>query len=139
MLETFDGRVSAAGLRLEVREEGQSGPSEREARAGYELILSGKGSAPGRVATDGVPRLAADSPAGPFRARLAEILEVRALVPTLTMAAWETTATKRDRAGKTRVSVTLHEQVTVQGYGPIPPGWGVEVGQVAGYKTPRCT
>lgn len=133
VLETFDGRVSAAGLRLEVRDEGRSGPSEREARAGCELILSGKGTAPARVAANGVPRLAADIPAGPFRARLAKILDVRALVPALTMATWETTATKRDRAGKTRVSVTLHDQVTVEGFGPIPPGWGVEVGEVAGY------
>ncbi len=122
VLETFDGRVNAAGLRLELREQ-----------AGHELVLSGKGSAPARVATSGVPRLAADIPAGPFRARVAEILDVRALVPTLTIAACQTTVTKRDRAGKARVSVTLHDQVTVEGHGPIPCGWAVEVGEVTGY------
>ncbi len=122
MLDTFDGRVCAAGLRLELREQ-----------AGYELVLSGRGWAPARVETAGVPRLAAEVPAGPFRARLAEILNVRALVPTLTVATCETTATKRDRAGKARVSITLHDQATVEGCGPIPFGWGVEVVEVAGY------
>lgn len=122
VLETFDGRVFAAGLRLELREQ-----------AGYELVLSGSGSAPARLRTSGVPRLANDIPAGPFRARVAEILDVRALVPTLTIAAEETTATKRDRAGKARVSVTLHDQVNVEGHGPIPGGWAVEVDEVTGY------
>lgn len=122
VLETFDGRLSAAGLRLELREQ-----------VGYELVLSGKASAPSRVATTGVPCHARDLPAGPFRARLAGILGVRALVPTLTFTAWEATATKRDRAGKARVVVRLHDQVTVQGHEPIPIGPRVEVEEMTGY------
>lgn len=122
VLETFDGRLSAAGLRLEIREQ-----------AGCELVLSAKGSAPARVTTVGFPRFSADLPAGPFRARLAEILDVRALVPTLTITAEETSATRRDRAGKARVSVTLHERVAVDGRGPVLSGWAAAVDEVAGH------
>lgn len=122
VLETFDGRLSAAGLRLELREQ-----------AGYELVLSGQASAPARVATAGVPCHASDLPAGPFRARMAGILGVRALVPTLTFTAWEATATRRDRAGKTRVVVRLNDQVTVEGREPIPIGPRVEVEEMTGY------
>ena len=122
VLDTFDGRVAGAGLRLELCED----PSP-------ELVLFGGGTVPARVLTSGAPRHAADLPAGPFRLRLSEILGVRALVATLTLTARETTATKRDRDGKARVGVTLHDQVAVDGHGPIPNGGGVEVDEVAGY------
>ena len=122
MLETFDGRISASGLRLELRQQ-----------AGYELILSGNESPPARVSTAVIPRVADDLPTGPFRLRLAKILGVRALLPMIAVTARETTVTKRDRAGKARVQVTISDQVAVEGHGPLPEACFVEVGEMAGY------
>jgi len=122
VLESFDGRLFSAGLRLEVRE-----------LDGYELILTGKGMATARVASAGVPRLAGDLPAGPFRSRLAEVLGIRALLPMLTLTAREATGTMRDRKGKARVSVTVHERLTLENHGAVPSACAVEVFPLAGY------
>jgi len=121
VLDTFDGRISAAGLRLEVREEHDQ-----------QLTLTGGGSAVAGVSIVGVPRVTGDLPPGPFRARLAKVLGVRALVPVISLTVCEATATKRDRAGKARVSISVHDQVAIAGHGPIL-GTYVEVRGVAGY------
>ena len=122
LLDTFDGRLHAAGLRLELQE-----------RSGHELVLTGRGTAPARVATAGTPRRAGDIPAGPFRSRLAKVLEVRALLPVMSVTARQATARRRDRAGKDRVCVTVHDQVTVEGHDSVCAGWVAEVGELAGY------
>lgn len=122
VLDTFDGRVAAAGLRLELRQ------AEEQ-----ELVLSGCGSPPAGIRANGLPRFAGDLPVGPFRARLAGLLGPRALLPTFTVTACEMTATKRDRTGKTRASVTLHTQVAVEGRAPLSLSHSIEIGEVAGY------
>ena len=122
LLDTFDGRLQAAGLRLELREQ-----------AGHELVLTGHGSAPARVTTGGSPRLAGDVPPGPFRSRLAKVLDVRALLPVMSITAREALARRVDRDGKARVFVTVHDQVTVEDHQSVLSGWVAEVGELAGY------
>ena len=72
LLDTFDGRLHRADLRLQVTE------SER-----VELELSGHGTTPAHVTVDAPPRVPADLPPGPFRTRVAALIDVRALLPQL--------------------------------------------------------
>jgi CHAD domain-containing protein len=120
LLDSYDGRLHAGGMRLELRD------------PGHQLILTGRAPPSARVVTTGIPRVARDLPSGPFRQRVAAALGVRALLPALTLTAWETTATKRDRDGKARVSVILHDQVTVEDREGAASLWA-EVSPTAGY------
>nr|MDQ6947082.1 CHAD domain-containing protein [Actinomycetota bacterium] len=70
VLDTFDGRLYAAGLQLEFREVPEG-----------ELVLVGGGPIAARVAVERAPTFATDLPPGAFSARLASLLEVRALLP----------------------------------------------------------
>src|SRR3954453_23539316 len=76
LLDTFDGRLCSAGLRLELRE-----------GDGLELILTGEGSAPARLVVSSPPRFPDDLPAGPFRSRLAAAVALRALLPVVRVTA----------------------------------------------------
>ena len=69
VLDTFDGRLHAAGLRLEHRDGA--------------LVLRGNGTVPAQLSAARAPGFASDLPPGPFRARLSDIVEVRALLPLL--------------------------------------------------------
>ncbi len=123
LLDTFDGRVHAAGLRLELRQCG-----------GLELIVSGEGAVPAHLTVDSVPRFAADLPPGPFRSRLAAIVEVRALLPVVRVAATRTRATWHDRVGKTVATAIAHEDVRVADHDGIDlPAWLIEIDEVTGY------
>ena len=75
LLDTFDGRLHAAGLRLELR-------AEPDAAL---VLIDGNGAPPARLAWRSVPRWPADLPAGPFRARVADLTEERALLPLVTI------------------------------------------------------
>ncbi|MBA2316193.1 MAG: CHAD domain-containing protein [Euzebyales bacterium] len=120
-LDTFDGRLRAAGLRLELRQADD-----------LELILAGRGAVRAQLPVTEPPRLAADLPAGPFRARLAPIVDGRALLPLVTAASRETLAIRRDATGAAVVTATVHEGVdVVDGRGL--PGWTIEVDELAGY------
>jgi len=123
LLDTFDGRLHAAGLRLEMHQAGAS-----------ELVLRGAGVADAHVASEGAqPRLAADLPPGPLRARLTPLLDVRALVPVLTVRARARTAVRRDHAGKGRVSVVVSERLSVDGASAPAFDWAAEVEALPGY------
>lgn len=115
-LDTFDGRLHAAGLRLELR---RSGPTE--------LILHEPGAPATRVVVEAVPRGAADLPDGPIRARLAPLLDVRVLLPVLTVATRARTARRIDRAGTERVRVTVYERLVVKGAALPAPAWIAEL------------
>ena len=69
VLDTFDGLVHRSGLRLEIRD--------------GVLVLSGDGAVDAHLPVARAPRVAADLPPGPFRSRLGEIIEIRALLPQL--------------------------------------------------------
>lgn len=116
MLDTFDGRLHAAGMRLEHRADGVGG----------ELVLTATGTIPARVAAAAMPRWAADVSRGPFRARLAPVLEMRALRPQLTFADTWQTAVGRDRTGKTVVSLLVHDAI-----GEVP--WSIEIVRQPGH------
>lgn len=122
VLDTFDGRLHAAGLRLEARE-GQ----------GRELVLAGGGPAPAHVAVEIPPRFASDLPQGPLRARLAGLLESRALSPVLCLVGRRAVAVLEDARNKRQVAVVLHAGVSVEGAPSIAPVWAAEVEELQGY------
>jgi len=126
LLDTFDGRLHAAGLRLELRQ-----------ASGHALVLTGGGPAPAHIPVARAPRFGSDLPRGPLRARLAPLLDVRALLPVVSLAARQRLAVQRDRQGKIVASVTVYDQLAI-GEAPdavAAPGWVVEVDELAGYAT----
>jgi CHAD domain-containing protein len=122
LLDTFDGRVHRGGLRL-------------EARAGEEaalVLLSIDDAPPARLEWDGgTPQRPADLPPGPFRARLAELTEERALLPLATVTSTVREARRTDRRGKIVARAELHEQLTVDH--AALDGWLLELSGVAGH------
>lgn len=130
VLDSFDGLLHAAGLRLELR----------QADEGPQLLLRGGGGAAAVLAVDDVPALADDLPPGPFRARLAPVLGVRALIPQVSFGAVETVATERDADGKALVVVTIVEELTGDDVADVGAPYAVEVQELAGYaKAARRT
>ncbi|MET0908533.1 MAG: CHAD domain-containing protein [Ilumatobacteraceae bacterium] len=117
VLDTFDGRVHRAGLRL--------------TRRNAVLVLAGREVVTVEVASPAVPRVATDLPPGPFRARLAEVLDVRALLVLATFTSREHPIVRRNSDGKVVASASLVERVEA------PPGplgeWFVVVDDVTGY------
>ena len=106
LLDTFDGRIHGAGLRLELRE---SGGVEAGEGGGFELVVSGPDAVPAHLGVaSGARRFAADLPPGPFRARLAAIVEVRAPLPIIRVTATQRRGMWRDRADKTVTTAVLH-------------------------------
>jgi len=120
LLDTFDGRLDAAGLRLEFQQ-----------TSGSELVLTGGGPASAHVAVAAPPRFASDLPGGPLRARLSPILDVRALMPVVNVTTRERPAVKRDKLGKVLASVVVHDQLQDSSGGGA--GWVVELDGMAGY------
>ena len=123
LLDTFDGRLYRAGLRLQMTE------LER-----LELVLSGQGTAPAHVTLDAAPRVPSDLPSGPFRARVAALTDVRALLPQLRTSARRTRGVLRDPVGKVVVAAELHERMLVVDRPDI--GWPrstIEIQEVPGY------
>jgi CHAD domain-containing protein len=123
-LDSFDGRLRQRGLRLEV--DGGADPI---------LVLSSSNSAPAQVAISSVPRFAAEVVPGPLRERLASALDVRALLPQVSMTAIRRHADRRNRAGKTTTRATVYENLMLAGNGANRPVWAVEVETLTGYET----
>lgn len=126
LLDTFDGRLHAAALRLELRESPE-----------LELILSGEGAVPAHLTVSSVPRFPNDLPPGPFRTRLAALVDVRALLPRVRVMATQRLATRHDRAGKTVATATLYERLLVEGHDGIDlVPWTIEIDELTGYPKP---
>lgn len=89
VLDTFDGRLHQAGLRLLAVE------ADRR-----ELVLTGEDTTPAHVEVNAIPQTPADIPPGPFRSRLAGIVGLRVLLPQIRLRATRTAAVLRDQAGK---------------------------------------
>lgn len=117
VLDTFDGRLHAAGVRLEVHD-----------GVSCELVVKGPGPASASVAVNGPPSVAGDLPRGPLRDRLAPILGVRALLVRAAVASLEASAVRRDGSAKAVVAVTLYDKL-----GSLPFSWAAEVQPFAGY------
>lgn len=120
LLDSFDGRLRADGLRLELVE------SE-----GVELVLAGDGG-PVAAPVQTAPRFARDLSSGPMRSRCEAPLGVRALLPVVTVAGTRTLGVQHEPAGQAGVVVALHDRLVVEGRGPLVPGWVIEVREVAG-------
>lgn len=131
VLDTFDGRVAAAGLRLELASTATGRRSD-----GGELVLRGEGTATAQVALASTPRTAADVPAGPLRFRLAQLLDVRVLMPLLTVSAERIAVTKRNGAQKTTATASIYARPRVDDreVGTLV----VEVTELAGYPNPAA-
>jgi CHAD domain-containing protein len=129
-IDTFDGHLHEAGLRLELR---------RSSRT--ELVLSGPDTPDAHLAVGEAPGTAADLPLGPLRERLAGLTEGERLLPLLTATSRPTIAVRRDRLGKTTVAVTVHDDLTFDETpagtptGPAAelPAWAAEVRPVVGH------
>ena len=123
LLDTFDGRLHRAGLQLALHE-----------GAGRELVLSGNDCVPAHLEVTAAPRLAADLPSGPFRSRLADLTDVRALLPQLRVMAEQTPAAWRDATGKVVATAALNQAVSVVDRPGIGgPTTTIEIHAVTGY------
>lgn len=122
VLDTFDGRLHAAGLRLELSDLHRP-----------ELVLRGGGTAVSHVKVTAVPRFGSDLPQGPLRARLAPLLDVRALLPVLRVTGRQAVATLADGRGKREVAVVLHGGVVLDGVPGAAPVWAAEIDELQGY------
>lgn len=125
VLDTFDGRLHAAGLRLELR----------QGAAAALLLIARDEAPPARLVWSKAPRWPADLPPGPFRTRLAALTEERALLPLLTVTSQVRTARRVDRRGKVTVRAEVHERVAADG--EALSSWLVEVSGVAGHDDER--
>ena len=126
VLDTFDGRLHRAGLRLVLRR-GTAQP---------ELVLSADGPAPAaRLRWSTAPAWPSELPAGPFRARLVAVTQERALLPLLTVTTTVRTLQHPDRRGKTTVAVAVHDDLDVPGAGDDAdlPAWIAEILPVVGH------
>ena len=121
VLDTFDGRLHAAGLRLEHHRDPE-----------LALVLRDlSGAPPARLAGATVPTWPSGLPSGPLRTRLADITQERALVPLLTVTSHARRAERRDRRGKATVVAELHDDIRADGRGVR--GWRLELHAVAGH------
>ncbi|MET0726986.1 MAG: CHAD domain-containing protein [Acidimicrobiales bacterium] len=125
VLDTFDGRLHAAGLRLEHH----GGPSATL------LLRSADDAPPAVVDRMKPPTWPADVPPGPFRDRIAAVTKERALLPVVTISSQVHEGRLLDRRGKTVVRVIVHEGVEPAGRSTsAAPSWAAEVGPVAGHQ-----
>jgi CHAD domain-containing protein len=93
LLDSFDGRLYAAGVIAEHRD--------------GSVVVSQAGSPTVALATDQVPRRAADLPPGPLRQRLGELLEERALLELIAVDGEAIPAERRNAEGKAVATVTV--------------------------------
>ncbi len=101
--DTFDWRLYRAGVLLSERVDAV-GAALEWSRLSDELPLRSFDGAT-------MPRFAADLPAGPFRDRLAAIIEVRALLPLARLRSRCTTLTLKNATGKTVLGAVVEEHV----------------------------
>jgi CHAD domain-containing protein len=124
LLDTFDGRLHRAGLKLELHESN-----------GLELVLSGDQTVPAHLAVTAAPRLPDELPPGPLRARLAALTDVRALLPQIRIRTRTTWASRRDSTGGVVATAQLHELVRVVDRPDIScPEATIEIREVTGYS-----
>ncbi|MET0510498.1 MAG: CHAD domain-containing protein [Thermoleophilaceae bacterium] len=126
LLDTFDGRLRAAGL-----------SAERSAgRAASRTLILREPGAPAREA-DVAPaarHLANELPAGPLRDRLAPVLGVRALLPLVRVRSRTQSLAVLNRDAKTVVRLELEEgQVVGDGRKPVALPPRLRVQPVLGY------
>lgn len=107
LLDTFDARLAAAGLTAVA--------TERHARRSDRVwfVVAGERDGVAAVTLDAVPSCTSGLPAGPLRARLAELLDVRVLLTVVTVSATMQVWRQTDADGRTIVEVTCWSGVAV--------------------------
>jgi CHAD domain-containing protein len=118
LLDTFDGRMASAGLRLEHRDD-------------QVLVLSDRRSTV-QLAAAKRPQFATELAGGPFRSRVAAATEVRALLPLRQLTARATPVRGRNGDDKVVAAATIYERLTDEGR-PLAAHWVVEVDALTGY------
>ena len=118
VLDTFDGRLHEAGLRLEHRAD--------------TLVLTGPGTSVASLPAMVAPRFASELPAGPLRARLADVTEIRTVLPVTTLSATTHRAERRNGDDKVVAAVTIQQRVAVGDQ--VIGGWLVGVDALTGYE-----
>jgi CHAD domain-containing protein len=132
ILDTFDGRLHAAGLRLERREGSPATLVLSDLDRGGDQPQDPPASLPW------APSLAwpSELPPGPFRDRLVAVTRERALVPLFSLSSAVCAVRRVDRRGKTLALVEVHEDVEVDGVDPDAlelPAWVAQVVPVVGH------
>lgn len=127
LLDTFDGRLHGAGLRAEVEQVGDR----------MSLLVTGAGAVPARADVATVPRVVGDLPAGPLRSRLAPVVDVRALLPRVAVAARRRAVTRSDR-GRVVVEAAVYDNLTGDTAADALAAYTVEVAEMAGYAQPAA-
>jgi len=122
LVDTFDGRLHRAGLRLELR-----------TSAGIELVLSGDDVVPAHLSVDVVPRVVTDLAPGPFRSRIASLIDIRALLPQVRVRMERSVGLLRDGSGKTVAIAELYEHVHIVDRPDIDRFTTIEIHEVPGY------
>lgn len=125
VLDTFDGRLRAAGLRLEAVVVADQAPT-------LVLVTRGDGRPSGAMPVAVAPAFGRDLPPGPLAARVAAVARERALLAQLSVAAQRTRAVRRDRRDKAVVAVTVYRDPAVSP-GVALAAVGVEVEEVTGH------
>jgi len=123
VFDTFDWRLHGHGSVLEHERAGARGQLVWRDRDTGEVL--------GRFELAEVPRFVWDLPPGPVTDRLAEVVEVRALLPLVTIEGTRTPLRLLDDESKTVARVVV-DTATVQGGDSLPPV--VEVQPVRGYE-----
>jgi CHAD domain-containing protein len=127
LLDTFDGRVHAAGLRL-IDDGGRS----------THLVLGSSTSVPADVLLRAELRFAADLPVGPFRTRLTAIVEGRALLP-IARWSWDVqTFARRNAADKVVVSGAFHSAAQIDGHPDVSTHQTVQIVEHTGHPKPAA-
>jgi CHAD domain-containing protein len=119
VLDTFDGRIADAGLRLELVD-------------GRQLTLRGEGVVAAGVTVAAQPRSAEDVSRGPLRGRLARLLDVRALLRLVEVTSERVDAELRNGSGKVTVAAAVHKSPSANGV-LLDDSVLVEVHELAGY------
>jgi CHAD domain-containing protein len=117
VLDTFDGRLHEAGLRLDHTDAA--------------LVLRGPAASVATAPTPEVPRFPSELAPGPMRARLIAVTEVRAVLPSATITVTTRRAERRNRDGKVVAVVTIHEDL--EACGAALDGWLAAVEELTGY------
>ncbi len=97
------------------------------------MTVSDGGPAPAVLTVAQIPAFVDDLPPGPLRARLAPIVEVRALRAQLTVSSMHATALRRNGTGKTVAAVDIHDELTLGSGQRLSVPWSAEVVPYEGY------
>ncbi len=123
LLDTFDGRLYDAGLELRAAETDET-----------VLVLTDRDGTSAHLTVPRPPRFANELPAGPFRARLEDVVESRVLLPKVALTGTTTRLELHDAAGKLVGAANVGAQLRLGDDDVIGPF--IELEELVGYPKP---